>query len=187
MKPLPTALAVAVVAVMTARPAGALPVEHAIAGVPFVKQAPQWCGPAALESVLRYCGLAVTQQDIAGEIALPNGRVLNLDLKLYARRRGLRAESSRGDCERLKSWNARDVPVICQLRLGALGARQNHFIVVYGYDERRSCFIAHTGERAAQEIPYLDFSRAWHDADNWMLVIRARQRERTEPADREEG
>ncbi|HUT73812.1 MAG TPA: C39 family peptidase [Armatimonadota bacterium] len=174
MRPLPTALAAAAIAVAVVLPVRAQPSAHTIADVPFVKQEPRWCGPAALESVLRYHGLQVTQREIADEIALPDGRVLNLDLKLYARRRGLRAESARGSCDRLRLWIARDVPVICQVRVGAPGARRNHFVVAYGYDERRSCFIAHTGERAAQEIPYLDFARIWGDGDNWMLVIRPR-------------
>jgi len=69
--------------------------SHAIERVPFVRQEPKWCGPAALESVLRFYGLDGTQQEIAREIALPSGEVLNLDLKLYARRKGFRAESRR--------------------------------------------------------------------------------------------
>jgi ABC-type bacteriocin/lantibiotic exporter with double-glycine peptidase domain len=149
-----------------------LPVSHTIERVPFVEQQPGGCGPAALESILRHYGVNTTQRAIADEIALPNGEVLNLDLKLYARRKGLRAESARGDLDQLKTWIARDVPVICQVRAGGLGSRRNHFIVVFGYDERKLSFIAHTGERAAQEIPFLDFARSWRDADNWMLVIR---------------
>jgi len=154
------------------RPLRTLPPSHTIAHVPYVQQQPNGCGVAALESVLRCYGVSVTQRDIAREIALPNGEILNLDLKLYARRKGFRAESRRGDAALLKAWIARDAPVICQVRLGGIAARRNHFIVVFGYDERKLCFIAHTGERAAEEIPYLDFARAWGDAQNWMLVIR---------------
>jgi len=172
MKRLPTAFALAALAVSAALSTPIRPVAHTIERVPFVKQEPKWCGPAALEIVLRFHGVDITQRAIAGEIALPSGEVLNLDLKLYARRKGLLAESQRGDLDTLKTWVARDVPVICQLRRGGLGQRRNHFVVVFGYDDRRSCLIAHTGERASQAIATADFARAWRDANYWMLVIR---------------
>ncbi len=168
---------VAAVALAAAQALCAVPAGHVISGVPFVKQEPQWCGPAALASVLQYWGVAATQEEIAREIALPDGRVLNLDLKLYARRKGLRADSCRGTCKRLRLWVSRDVPIICQIRTGGPGARTNHFVVVYGCDEDQACFIAHTGARAGQELGYLDFSRAWQEAERWLLVVRARPKE----------
>lgn len=171
----PTALALAALAAVSASFACALPQRHVIEDVPFVRQEPRWCGPAALESVLRYHGVEVTQRQIAEDIVLPDGGVLNLDLKLYARRKGLRATSGRGTLDRLKRWVARDTPVICQLRMGGIKGRRNHFVVVYGYDEQEFRFIAHTGQREAQEIPILDFTRLWRDADNWMLVTRPRE------------
>jgi ABC-type bacteriocin/lantibiotic exporter with double-glycine peptidase domain len=175
MTRLTTALLLAALAVSIAPSAPVRPVAHSIERVPFVKQEPKWCGPAALEIVLRFYGLDISQRDIAQEIALPNGEVLNLDLKLFARRKGFRAESHRGDIDLLKTWIARDAPVICQLRLGGIGMRRNHFVVVFGYDDRTSRLIAHTGERASQELKLTDFARAWRGAGNWMLVIRRPQ------------
>ena len=169
----PRAWGLVAVTLAATLPAWALPVAHTIERVPFVRQQPNWCGAAALESVLRYHGADVSQRAIAQEIALPNGEILNLDLKLYARRKGFRADSQRGDLDLLKSWIARDVPVICQVRLGGIGGRTNHFVVVFGYDDRKRSFTAHTGTRAAEEIPFLDFANAWRDARNWMLVIRS--------------
>jgi ABC-type bacteriocin/lantibiotic exporter with double-glycine peptidase domain len=170
-----SALGLAALVGMAVQPARAQSLSHTIERVPFVKQEPKWCGPAALASVLRFYGLDITQQAIAKEIALPNGEVLNLDLKLYARRKGFRAESRRGNLDLLKLWIDRDVPVISQMRLGGIASRAYHFVVVYGFDERKLCFIVHTGERAAQQISFFDFSRSWQEAGNWMLVIR-RQR-----------
>jgi len=182
MRRLLSALGLAALAAVAMPPARAQSPSHTIERVPFVKQEPKWCGPAALESVLRFYGIDVTQQAIAKEIALPSGEVLNLDLKLYARRKGFRAESRRGDPDLLKLWIARDVPIICQMRLGGIGSRAYHFVVVYGFDERNYRFIVHTGERAAQEISFLDFSRSWQDAGNWMLVIRPQRPERDQQA-----
>jgi len=181
MRRLLSALGLAALIIAAMPSAWPLPLSHAIERVPFVEQQPRWCGPAALESVLRHYGINATQRAIADEITLPSGEVLNLDLKLYARRRGLRAESARGDLGLLKAWIARDVPVICQVRAGGLGSRPNHFIVVFGYDERKFSFIAHTGERAAQQIPFLDFARSWRDGGNWMLVIRPPRRRGQSP------
>jgi hypothetical protein len=178
MRCLLSALGLAALAAVAVLPARAQSLSHTIERVPFVKQEPKWCGPAALESVLRFYGVDVTQQAIAKEIALPNGEVLNLDLKLYARRKGFRAESRRGNLDLLKLWISRDVPVICQLRQSGIGSRAYHFVVVYGFDERDLSFVVHTGERAAQRIPFLDFSRSWQDAGNWMLVIRPQRPER---------
>lgn len=175
MRCLPTVTGLALAVTLSPLTAWARPTAHTIEHVPFVKQAPQWCGPAALESVLRFHGLPATQREIADEIALPGGQVLNLDLKLYARRKGFRAESSRGDLDRLKQWISRDIPVICQWRVGGIGARRNHFVVVLGYDDGKRCFTAHTGTRAAERISYPNFARWWRDARNWMLVIRPQQ------------
>jgi ABC-type bacteriocin/lantibiotic exporter with double-glycine peptidase domain len=155
-----------------APPLKTLAPSHTIERVPFVRQQANGCGAAALESVLRHYGLAASQRDIERDVALPNGEILNLDLKLYARRNGLRAESRRGDATLLKAWIARDVPVICQVRLGGIEAPRNHFVVVFGYDDRKLVLVAHTGDRAAEQLSYLDFASAWRDAQNWMLVIR---------------
>lgn len=107
------------------------PKTHTIPDVPLVAQTADWCGPAALAAVLQYHGEEITPDQIAQEVYLPDYRgALNLDLLLYARRRGFEAWAGEGSVHRITGAVCRNRPVICMVRRGNPLAQRNHFLVV---------------------------------------------------------
>jgi predicted double-glycine peptidase len=149
-----------------------LPVSHHIRGVPLVERNANWCGPAALAAVLRYYGEGTQAKEIAEAIYLPDFRgSLNLDLLVFARRRGYTASAEEGTARRLREAIARDRPVICMVtrRNPVLG--RNHMVVVRGYDRSRAVVFLDGGEGAEQTVRTADFEAAWAESGRWMLVV----------------
>lgn len=148
------------------------PAAVAISSVPFVKQHGDWCGPAALASVLQYYGEEITRREIAEAIYLPEMRgSLNLDLLLYPRTLGYETAQSEGDLTTLKAALARGIPVICQIREKSGFTRRYHFVVVFGYDDASRRLLLHSGASASEQWKYGDFEKKWRRADCWMLTI----------------
>ena len=148
------------------------PASFEIKAVPFVKQRRDWCGPAALASVLQFHGDKITQEQIAAEIYLPKRGTLDLDLLLFARQRGFQAVAATGSPEQLKDAVAGSLPVICQVeKRDSLGAR-THFVVVYGYDDAKQTFRLHDGTKGAVLVRQAAFQEAWRRGGQWMLVVR---------------
>lgn len=147
------------------------PAQATIAGVPFVKQRGDWCGPAALACVLGFYGHAdQTQPVIAKAIYLHHARgTLNLDLMLYARQLGHPAEGGRGDLDALRQAVSEGCPVIATVKLPR---NELHYVVVYGYDDSTKILRMHTGFHAARAIKYARFEADWKAASNWMLLIK---------------
>jgi len=152
---------------------GTTPSSHRLVGVPFARQErDNWCGPAALASVLGYYGHPLRQEEIAKQLYFGDEGALNLDLKLFTRKLGFAASSGPGQLCYLRHTVASGVPVICQVRRKQFLRRYFHYLVVYGYDDRRRVFYAHAGTAADQVISYRDFYYDWSQAGRWMLVIK---------------
>lgn len=172
------AIAVAVLTAAALPAAGAAdsgpkrPLRFEIKGVPFVKQRPDWCGPAALASVLQYHGEKLTQQQIAAEIYLPRRGTLNLDLLLFARRRGFVAAAPKGNPQLLKATLADGIPAICQVERRDLFGRRTHFVVVYGYDDTKRIYRLHQGTKGSVSVRQPAFEKAWKRGNHWMLTVR---------------
>jgi ABC-type bacteriocin/lantibiotic exporter with double-glycine peptidase domain len=150
---------------------GKRPERFEIEGVPFVKQQRDWCGPAALASVLQYRGERITQKEIAEAIYLPGRGTLNVDLLLFARRRGYAAAMENGTAERLKETIAAGSPVICQVERRRGSRRLTHFVVVYGYDDAKQAYRLHQGSRGAVWVGQEAFEKAWARGARWMLIV----------------
>jgi len=148
------------------------PSRFEIQGVPFVKQRGDWCGPAALASVLQYHGEKITQEQIASEIYLPRRGTLNLDLLLFARRRGFPAAAQSGTADLLKETVAAGIPLICQVEREGRHARRTHFVVVYGYDDAQKTYRLHQGTEGSVAVSQEAFEKAWKPDDHWMLIVR---------------
>ncbi len=113
-----------------------------VAGVPFVRQANNRCGPAALASLASFHKLPLTQDDIAREVFLPSiGGTLTVDMQSFVHRQGLWCHSGRGTGAEVRTWLDRGLPVVALVRLGALHGHRLHYLVVTGYHARRGYFI----------------------------------------------
>jgi ABC-type bacteriocin/lantibiotic exporter with double-glycine peptidase domain len=134
--------------------------------VPFIPQKPDYCGPAALAMLANFHGHAVTQDEIAGAIYLPEIRgTLTADLAGYAQRFGLWVRQYRGARADLHQKLAAGIPLIV---LGKIGDRSHYFIVLeYRGDE----LTVHSDTRANLRMREDDFLRWWDRADRWTLLV----------------
>ena len=142
-----------------------------VAGVPFVAQQRDGCGPAALASIAQHYRLALTQEQITREVYLPSiGGTLTIDLQRCAQRHGLWCHSGRGTPDGLRQWLDRGVPVVALLRLGPLSGRKHHYVVLNGYHAARRYFIAHNGYLSNRPISFDTFKREFAEAGGWFLA-----------------
>jgi len=142
-----------------------------VAGVPFVRQGRDRCGPAALASIAAHYKLPVTEAQIAREVFLPsiNG-TLTVDMASFLHRQGLWCHSGVGQGSDVRAWLDRGLPVVALLRLGAFHGHRLHYVVVTGYHARRGYFIAHTGYLPNRPIACGDFEDQLRAAGGWLLV-----------------
>lgn len=139
-----------------------------VLNVPFIAQKPNYCGPAALAMLANYYGQAVSQDDIAGAIYLPDiGGTLTSELGDYARRFNLWVRQYHGSFDDLRQKLAADVPLLV---LGKFG-EQPHYFVVLGWDSFRQMVTVHSDTRPRYEMRLEDFRRHWDRAGNWTLLV----------------
>lgn len=144
---------------------------HKIENVPFYPQETYQCGPASLAGVLNYWGIAVEPYDIAKEIFSKSVKgTLNIDMALYAQRKGLKATLHKGDMEDLKKNIDSGFPVIVLVDYGISLYQVNHFMVVTGYNEHG--VIANSGKDQNKFIAEKDFLKVWKRTDYWNLLIK---------------
>ncbi len=154
-----------------------------IRGVPFVRQQRNWCGPAALASVLQYQGVPLSQEEVADGVYLEKLRgSLTLDLQLFVQEQGLWCKAGRGGLEDVQQWLDRGVPVIALLREDWWVHKPYHYVVLVGYHAERAYFLAHAGSRAERPLSFERFKRQHAAAGRWFLAC-ARPEDVTWPLD----
>jgi ABC-type bacteriocin/lantibiotic exporter with double-glycine peptidase domain len=142
-----------------------------IENVPFFPQDDYQCGPSSLAGVLNYWGINVSTDEIAREIFSESARgTLNIDMLLYAQRKGLNAIQYDGDVEDLKRNIDSNYPVIVLVDFGISFHRINHFMVVVGYNENG--LIINSGKKKEKFIYKKDFVKAWGKTNYWTLLIK---------------
>lgn len=145
-----------------------------IENVPFYPQETYQCGPASLAGVLNYRGINVSPDEIAKEIFSESARgTLNIDMVLYAQRKGLNAAQYKGNMNDLKKNIDSGHPVIVLIDYGLSLYQVNHFIVVIGYNEHG--VIVNSGKYKGRFISEEDFVNAWKKANFWTLLIKPDQ------------
>jgi ABC-type bacteriocin/lantibiotic exporter with double-glycine peptidase domain len=145
--------------------------EYIIENVPFYPQETYQCGPVSLAGVLNYLGINITPDDIAEEIFSESARgTLNIDMVLYAQRKGLNAIQYKGSMEDLKKNVESGYPVIVLVDYGFSLYQVNHFMVVVGYNEHG--VIVNSGKDKGKFISTEDFLKAWRKTNYWTLLIK---------------
>lgn len=143
-----------------------------IEDVPFVKQKDNFCGPAAMASVMRFYGDDISQDEVAADIYMPEleGALIS-DMENYARDRGYKAKAVNGSIEGLKSAIDTGNPVIMLVDRGVWKVSVPHYYVAYGYNENGETIILHTGEENGKEIGVDELVKEWEKMNRLMLVI----------------
>lgn len=149
----------------------AAPLQAAeIDGVPFIRQGPGTCGPAALASVMAYYGVPVDIETIARTTYTPevNGAIIS-DLENFARARGFHTELKQGDLAAIKDAIERGQPVIVLVDLGVWVVSRPHYLVVTAYNDNG--FTAHSGYRADEHFSFQKFERIWKRKGSTYLIV----------------
>jgi len=144
-----------------------------IENVPFYPQKAYQCGPASLAGVLNHWHVAVSPSDIAAEIYSESAKgTLDWDMVLYARQTGLRVRQYRGSITEIKRSIDLGYPVIVLVDYGFWFYRQNHFMVVVGYNE--DGILANSGKEHLRLIRFRDLLRSWERTEYWTLLIHSK-------------
>jgi ABC-type bacteriocin/lantibiotic exporter with double-glycine peptidase domain len=138
--------------------------------VPYVHQQKDTCGAAALAMVLQYWGVAISHDEIAGELLQPELHgIAGSKLAAFASARGMTAIAHEGDVGHLRDHVGKGRPMIVGW---AMGKGRYHDVVVTGFDDDGSHVIVHDPARGAgRRIAVDTFRRRWAGAGYWTLLV----------------
>ena len=146
------------------------PRSSVIAGVPFLPQEEDTCGPSSLAMVLRFLGRNVDTAEIVRETRTEGLKgTLITDLTGAARRRGLASEVVDLDLPRLRERIAGGVPVILLVDLGIWNWSRPHYLVAYGWTPEG--VVAHSGRERGKVIPFPTLDAQWAKMGRLAIVV----------------
>jgi len=137
-----------------------------------VEQRAYQCGPAALESVLRYWGVKADASALAGSLSSSRRArgVLNIALAQQMKEQGFWTQMESSDPEQLKEWVRRGVPPVIALSVGPLGLPLYHFVVVTGFDDRQGLFYLNAGGAGVESLKQEQLDARWKKTGRWLLI-----------------
>lgn len=142
-----------------------------LAGVPFLPQEEESCGPSSLAMVLRYLGRDARTDALIRETRTEGLRgTLITDLAAAARRRGVVAEIENLDLDRLRESIGSGVPPILLVDVGTWVLSRPHFLVAYGWTP--DGVVAHSGRERGKVIPFSVLDRQWAKMNRLALILR---------------
>ncbi len=151
-------------------PESPAPASSVIAGVPFLPQEEDTCGPSSLAMVLRFLGQDVDTREIIRETRTEGLKgTLITDLTGAARRRGFAAEVADLDLPRLRERITEGVPVILLVDLGIWSWSRPHYLVAYGWTPEG--VVAHSGREQGKVIPFSTLDAQWAKMGRLAIII----------------
>ena len=150
---------------------GSAQLSSVIAGVPFLPQEDDTCGPSSLAMVLRFLGGNVDTAEIVRETRTEGLKgTLITDLTAAARRRGFAAEVADLDLPRLQERISGGVPVILLVDLGVWNWSRPHYLVAYGWTPEG--VVAHSGMERGKVIPFSTLEAQWAKMGRLAIIVR---------------
>lgn len=148
------------------------PTSCKIDGVPRIKQLHNYCGPAALASVLRCLGTDTTQETVGKSVYNAVGGSTNgADMLFYARGLGYSAYSWNSSITDAKKKLAAGCPIIC-LQENSTRDTSGHYRVLTGYDDSLSKFyVMDPYYDEITELSYTQCEKLWKPMGYWGLLI----------------
>ena len=151
-------------------PEATSPLSPVIAGVPFLPQEDDTCGPSSLAMVLRFLGRNVDTAEIVRETRTEGLKgTLITDLASAARRRGFAAEVVDLDLSRLRERISAGVPVILLVDLGIWSWSRPHYLVAYGWTPEG--VVAHSGREQGKAIPFATLDAQWAKMGRLAIIV----------------
>jgi ABC-type bacteriocin/lantibiotic exporter with double-glycine peptidase domain len=172
---LPTLAALLLLTSPTVTPSGPPVAARRGLDVPIVVQAPERCGQAALEMVLRYYGAdsaALRGVDRAYDPVLRGSLIT--DLAAAARRAGYEATIATLIPDSLVALLGGGVPPIVLYQNGRGPLTVAHFGVVTGWDPARGSFTLNDGGARPRVVDRDHLTKRWRTAGSQALIIRRR-------------
>jgi len=146
------------------------PSSTIIAGVPFLPQEDDTCGPSSLAMVLGFLGNEVSTQEIVRETRTEGLKgTLITDLAGAARRRGFAAEVADLDLPRLRERISAGDPVILLVDLGVWSWSRPHYLVAYGWTPEG--VVAHSGRERGKVIPLPTLDAQWAKMGRLAILV----------------
>ena len=156
--------------------------------VPFEPQKPEWCGPCALSSLLKYWDRPASQEDLARSVYRPgmNGSPGFL-LWREARKAKLVSLQAKGlKSETLDALLSQGIPVIlnldllpeargscCRLPVASFlpnGGNYQHYVLAVGRDRSRGLWVLQNGLRPDQVVSDAWLARRRAPVGGWALI-----------------
>jgi ABC-type bacteriocin/lantibiotic exporter with double-glycine peptidase domain len=155
---------------VVASPDTPTPVSSIIAGVPFLPQEEDTCGPSSLAMVLGFLGRNVDTAEIVRETRTEGLKgALITDLAAAARRRGFAAEVVDLDLPRLRERIVAGEPVILLVDLGIWSWSRPHYLVAYGWTPEG--VVAHSGRERGIVIPFQTLDAQWAKMGRLAILV----------------
>lgn len=140
--------------------------------VPYIHQADNYCGPAALAMVFRYWKHPGNQHEIAGNfVPFPDKGLSGEQLKQTVTAGGLRAYSFKGKRSDLIKHLRKGRPLIVALD-PSFPSSTNHYIVLVGWISASEKWIVHdpaSGSYLKCDAEKLE--ARWNKLGNWTLLV----------------
>lgn len=143
-----------------------------LAGVPFVAQPRNYCGPASLLMMLAWAGDDTVSLDaLAAQVYTPGRQgSFQADMLAAARRHGKLAVPVHTLRTLLQELDAGH-PVLILQNLGLSWYPKWHYAVATGYDLRREVLFLHSGAQAHDALSLDTFERTWERGNHWALLV----------------
>lgn len=148
-----------------------LPVRFEIKQVPFTAQKEYQCGPASLASLLNWQHVQVSQDDLIGQVYIPERQgSLQIEMLAATRRYGLVPYVIAPNLSALLHEVHAGNPVLVLQNLALEWYPRWHYAVVIGYDLDKAKLVLHSGEIQHYVMNLDTFEHTWRRAKYWGVV-----------------
>ena len=143
-----------------------------LSAVPFYAQREYQCGPAALAMVMSYLGRAITPDELAPSLYIPDREgTLAVELLAQSRMRGFVPERLTPDLRVIAQAVAEGSPVIVFQNNGLSWYPVWHYAVVIGVDAARGKVILRSGDEPRLVMSWSVFDRTWTRSGRWAIRL----------------
>lgn len=149
-----------------------LPTAIELIDVPFFPQEENWCGPAALATVLQHAGVAAIPEQLASEVYLPERKgSLQMELLAAGRTRERVPYVLEPELGAVLREVAAGHPVLVLQNLGFDWLPRWHYAVVVGFDLAQNTVILRSGSESRRRTALTVFDRTWSRGERWATVV----------------
>lgn len=142
-----------------------------ISSITFIPQEKFQCGPASLGMMLSHLGEKRDEKIISSMVFTPDKKgSFQSDIISAVRREKLLPLPIKNFKNLLLELNEGN-PVLILQNLGLKWIPRWHYVVVVGYDLKKSQMVLHSGTKPYTRMGFFTFNKIWDRSDNWGLLV----------------